>query len=139
MNATPKSAYETAGGMTYFPRMLDKIRLHAKGELRADFHENLGKGGDHWCTGFLRVSYADLRSRVLKGGTDEEILQWCFENGRQLNETDILIWNAFGTKLGWNDRATPLLQKFKKESGMGDRSDILTLFEYFEVDEGRKS
>ena len=26
----------------YFPRMLDKIRLHARGELHEDYHANFG-------------------------------------------------------------------------------------------------
>ncbi|MDB6017894.1 MAG: hypothetical protein JWR19_2383 [Pedosphaera sp.] len=46
MNTPPKSGYEKTGGMAYFSRMLDKIRLHAKGELRPDFHANLGRGAD---------------------------------------------------------------------------------------------
>jgi len=29
-------------GMSYFPRMIDKIRLHARGELHEDYHNNLG-------------------------------------------------------------------------------------------------
>lgn len=138
MTATPKSAYEKTGGVTYFPRMLDKIRLFAAGQLRPDFHANLGKGADKWCSGFLKVDYPQLRDRVLAGGSDEEILEWCFEQGRRLDETDLFIWNSFVAKLGWNDVATPFLQRFKKQSGLGDRDDILTMVEYFEVDEGRK-
>ena len=38
----PKSPKEMTKGMMYFPRMLDKIRLHARGELHEDYHENLG-------------------------------------------------------------------------------------------------
>jgi hypothetical protein len=35
----PKSPNEkTQNGMVYFPRMLDKIRLHASGELHEDYH-----------------------------------------------------------------------------------------------------
>ena len=33
MSTYPKSPKAKAGGMMYFPRMLDKIRLFAKGEL----------------------------------------------------------------------------------------------------------
>ncbi len=75
-------------GMMYFPRMLDKIRLHAGGELHEDYHENLGapRSLDGACCNFLRVNHADLRERVLQGGTDEEILEWCFNTGRRLNE-----------------------------------------------------
>src|SRR6266478_6626135 len=138
MNATPRSGYEKAGGMMYFPRMLDKIRLYAHGELRSDFHANLGIGGDGFCTGFLHVAYADLKNRVLAGGTDEEILQWCFEKGRRLNETDLLVWNHFVSKLGWNEKVTPGLERYKAISGLTDRKDIVTIAEYWEVDEGRK-
>jgi hypothetical protein len=138
MKTPPKSAHDKTGGMMYFPRMLSKIRLHARGELRPDFHANMGKGADNWCMGFLRVKYEDLKKRVLEGGTDEEILQWCFEHGRPLNEVDLLVWNSFIAKLGWNDIATERLEKYKAEGGLSGRKDIQTMPEYFDVDEGRK-
>src|SRR5260221_9633524 len=118
MTTTPRSAFEKAGGMAYFPRMLDKIRLHAAGELRPDFHANLGMGADGWCSGFLRVDYDALKKRVLEGGTDDEILEWCYANGRRLNEVDMRIWNGFVTKLGWNDFASGRLEKLKAESNL---------------------
>lgn len=138
MNKTPRSAYDKTSGMIYFARMLDKIRLFANGELRPDFHRNLGKAADNWCTSFLRVDYEALRERVLAGGTDEEILEWCQQTGRPLNDTDLLVWNSFAAKLGWNDLATPYLDRFKRQSGLDHRTDIVTMVEYFEVDEGRK-
>ena len=39
-----RSPYAQVGGLVYFGRMLDKIRKHARGELREDFHEMLGQG-----------------------------------------------------------------------------------------------
>src|SRR3954470_23786289 len=42
MSTYPKSPKEMTRGMMYFPRMLDKIRLHARGELTEDYHRNLG-------------------------------------------------------------------------------------------------
>jgi hypothetical protein len=141
MNTRPKSAYEKVNGMFYFARMLDKIRLHAKGELHPDYHANLGatRSADGFCCGFLRVNHSELTSRVLQGGTDSEILQWCFQNGRKLDAIDLMIWNEFARKLGWNDRATPLLQKYKAESGLAERNDLATMMDYFDVDEGRKA
>lgn len=139
MSQPPRSAYDTTGGITYFPRLLDKIRLHARGELRPDFHENLGKGADKFCSTFLRVTYEALKTRVLSGGTDEEILEWCFTTGRRLNQTDIWIWNQCVTRFGWRDKATPVLEKLKAESGLAHRDDIVTMVDYFEVDEGRKA
>ena len=136
-SSAPRSAYDKTGGMLYFARMLDKIRLHARGELRHDFRDNLGKGADNWCVGFLHVDYEDLKQRVLAGGTDDEILEWCQSRGRSLNDVDLLVWNQFVTKLGWNDFASARLAAVKAGSGLSDRDDIQTMPHYFEVDEGR--
>ena len=140
MHAKPKSGYEKVAGMSYFPRMLDKIRLHARGELHPDYHENLGivRSGDGFCCGFLGVRYGDLRERALQGGTDEEILRWCFERGRKLDRINLMIWNEFARKLGWNDVVSAGLQKLKAAESLADRDDIVTVFDYFDVDEGRK-
>jgi Domain of unknown function (DUF5069) len=137
MKQTPISAYTKAGGLLYLPRMLDKIRKHARGELREDFHENLGRGFDGRCCNFLRVSYAELKTRVLQGGTDEEIVAWCRQHGREINDEDILVWNGFARNRGWRDEATAGFEKYKADSGLAHRQDLLTYFDYYEVDEGR--
>lgn len=138
MMKKPRSAYDLVGGLTYFARMLDKIRLFERGELPVDYHRNLGNGMDGICLNFLRVNYAGLKEQVLAGGTDEEILEWCFANGRRLNEKDIWVWNQCTTRVGWRDQATARLEKYKAESGLAHRTDIVTMMDYFDVDEGRK-
>jgi len=124
--------------MAYFPRMLDKIRLHATGELDPAYHANLGKGADGRCLDFLRVTYEDVRARTLAGGTDEEILAWCMETGRTLSPNDLIVWNGFITKLGWNDFASDFLAARKREAGLEARNDIQTIPQLFDVEEGRK-
>ena len=137
MGSPPRSAYDEVGGLCYFPRMLDKIRRFDADDLRADFHENLGKGLDGTLCEFLHVDYAALRERTLAGGLDEDVLAWCNEKGRALNRSDLLCWNAYATKLGWNDHVSATLERRKAESGLAD--EIQTMTEYFEFDEGRKS
>src|SRR5437868_15128244 len=66
------------GGIVYFGRLIDKIRQHAKGQLPSDYQANLGRGFDSSCTKFLRIDHNRLMDRVKEGGSDEEILQWCF-------------------------------------------------------------
>lgn len=124
----------------YFPRMLDKIRLHARGELPEDYHANLGKPkrADGACTNFLRTNYNVLCQRVAKGGTDEEILEWCYQNGRRLNAGDLTVWNSFISKLGWNDFATPRLEEEKEKYGITHRTDIATIPELIDLDEKRR-
>lgn len=137
----PKSFHEKAGGVLYFPRMLDKIRLFARGELREDCHANLGGSNrtDGLLCGFLRVKDQDLKQRVLGGGMDEEVLEWCYATGRRLDETDIFIWNEFIRKRGWNDEANARLAAWKVESGHVERHDLLTIPDYTDVLEGRKT
>ncbi len=133
----PRSPSEKVGGLFYFGRMLDKIRFHAKGELPSDYHANLGKGFDEKCVKFLRVDYDQLVERVKQGGTDEEILEWCFTIGRQPSEDDIYVWNEFMRKRGWNDEVSEIVDRRKAEADMSDRSDIQTSFQFIDADEGR--
>jgi len=139
MKSAPPSAYQETQGMIYFARMIAKIRLFGQGKLAEDFCDNLGGGFDGRCVDFLRVSYADLTARVLQGGSDEEILHWCFETGRELSEGDIFIWNQYLSKVGWKDGVSEILARRKKESGLEARDEIETMLEYFEYDEGRKA
>jgi hypothetical protein len=117
--------------------MLDKIRLMATGKLPSDYHKNLGIGFDGRCCRFLGVTYPAVQERVQRGSTDDEILHWCFDHGRKPNDEEILIWNAFMTKRGWRDDNTEELNRQKAESGLSDQSEIQTLFDYYEFDEGR--
>lgn len=132
-----RSPYVQTHGIYYFARMIDKIRLHAAGQLAADYHANLGGGFDERCTSFLWIEYPALVERVKAGGSDEEILEWSFRQGRKPSEEEIEIWNEFMRKRGWNDEASERLTMRKRESGCGDRDDIQTFFDYIDLDEGR--
>lgn len=117
--------------------MLDKIRAHTKGELPPEWIPNLGKGFDGRCARFLGVPYEDLRTRVLEqSATDEQILEWAFNGGHKPSEEEIEIWNEFMRKCAWNDELTATLERRKRESGLEDRDDIQTMFQYIDVDEG---
>jgi gluconokinase len=141
MSTYPKSPHDMTGGMKYFARMLDKIRLHARGELGPEYLENFGKqrAADGMICNFLRIEHPALRQRVVEGGTDEEILEWCYANGRRLNEADIMVWNGFITKLGWNDFASPSLERIKQKHGIADRGDIARMPDLIDFDEERLS
>lgn len=131
-----RSIYHRVGGLVYFGRMLDKIRLHDAGQLPADYVENLGQGFDGRCCHFLRVDYGALRARTLDGGTDDEIMAWCSEIGADRSDEDREIWNGFMMKRGWRDEANSRLQMRIKESSF-EGKPIETMFDYIEFDEGR--
>ena len=138
-DSVPCSPLAQVCGLSYFPRMIAKIRLQAAGKLWEELHANLGKGQDASCVEFFHLSsYEALRERVLQGGSDEEIFEWCQTEGRPLHEIDKLIWNAFVAKLGWNDHISPILTRRKAESDLSHREDIVTMPHYIDVDEGRE-
>ena len=134
------SAYEKLGGYVWIPRMLRKIRLRAEGKLPDGFQDNMGKGFDGRCVRFLGISYDELVERVLKGATDEQILGWIRETGTRHSDEMIVVWNEFMMKRGWRDTDQPpeKMRDYKVKYGLGHRDDILTYFDFYDVDEGRK-
>jgi gluconokinase len=105
-----RSSYEKVGGLVYFGRLVDKIRLNAQGKLPEGWATGPKVGFDRRCTSFLHVPYEALAGRVLQGGTDEEILEWCFREGRKPTAEETYVWNAFMMKRGWRDDGTEGLE-----------------------------
>ena len=137
---TPCTDYKETKGLVYFARMLDKIRLKAAGKLPPGYFVGLDPDPtvfDARCIRFLGVNYDELRKRTLNGGSDEDILEWCFEHGRRPNEEEIEIWNSFILKRGWRDGGSADLAATKKEMGWADRDDIQTWVDLHDADEGR--
>jgi len=133
-----RSPHELVGGIVHFGRMLDKIKLHAQGRLSADYIKNLGTGFDGRVCSLLGVKYEDVITRVKLGGEDQDILEWCFTNGRKPTEEEIDIFNSYLRKRGWRDDASARLAQRKKEYGIADRHDVQTFFDLIDIDEGRE-
>jgi hypothetical protein len=131
-----RSPHEKVGDLAYFGRMLDKIKLHAQGKLPADYHKALSGGFDARCCGFLAVNYEDVVARVKLGGEDQDILEWCFANGRKPSPDEIEIWSTYLRKRGWRDDASKRLAERKAEYNFAARDDIQTFFDFIDADEG---
>jgi gluconokinase len=133
-----RSPHERTQGLCYFGRMLDKIRLYADGRLPQEYHANLGGGFDERCCSFLWIDYPALVERVKRGGSDDEILEWAWQQGHKPSDEEIEVWNEFMRKRGWNDEASERLHQRVRELGHGDRPEIQTFFDYIDADEGRR-
>jgi len=133
-----RSCYDQVGRLYHFGRMLDKIRLHAAGQLPvADYAGNLGKGFDGRTCSFLRVNYDALKERTLAGDlTDEQLLAWAEQQGGRRSDEECEVWNSYMMKRGWRDDVIPTLRKRIREGGLEDKP-ILTMFDYIDFDEGR--
>ncbi|MDB6151910.1 MAG: hypothetical protein JWL90_363 [Chthoniobacteraceae bacterium] len=137
-----RSPFYQVNGLVYFGRMLDKIRLQAAGQLPREWQTARGttmKGSfDSRCCKFLHINYADLETETLKGGSDADLLEWAFTNGRRPDEEEIEVWNAFMTKRGWRDIGTQRLNERLAELGL-EPGTVQTMFEFIDLDEGRLS
>lgn len=132
----PGSGYVAVGGLVFFPRMLDKIRLHAAGLLPADY--NLGTGLDARLCRWLRIDYAALAEQARAQPDDATVLAWACAHGRRPDPEEIEYFNAYMTKRGWRDSATARLEESKRSRGLADRPDIQTTFDLQDYDEGRR-
>ncbi len=135
-----RSPAEQVKGLVYFGRMLDKIRLAAAGKLPEGWLAARGlaypASFDARCCRFLNVDYGALEAETLKGGSDEQLLEWAFTQGRRPTDEEIEIWNAFMSKRGWRDAGTQRLNERLAEIGLPPGT-VQTMFEFIDVDEGR--
>ena len=140
MMMTPCDDYVETKGVIFFARMLDKIRLKERGLLPGDYNV-VGCGvwdcfDARFCR-FFGVDESELTRRTLQGGTNEEILDWCFATYGRPNEEKIQYWNSFISKRGWRDESSEELEEVKRAHGLGNRGDVQTWVDFHDVDEGR--
>ena len=136
-----RSPSAQVGGLVYFGRMLDKIRLAAAGKLPTDWQVARGaamkNSFDDRCCRFLGIEYASIEAETLKGDkSDEQLLEWAFQQGRRPTEQEIEIWNGFMMKRGWRDAGTQRLHERLAEAGLPPGT-VETIFEFIDLDEGR--
>ena len=131
------SPRDEVSGYVYFARLCSKIRLHASGGLDPEFHPNMGKSMDLWTCQFLHVDYSDLQKVITTGASDQESLEWCWENGTKPNEHELEWWNSYMRNVGFRDFLAEKLIFRKEEAGWQDRNDIQSFFDYLDADDGR--
>ena len=133
----PVSPYETIHDLVYFPRMIDKIQLHAIGQLGEDYIPNLGKGFDARCCSFLGIDYTELSAAVGSTLSKEQAWDWVLQHGDSPTKEQIEVWNGYMTRRGWKDDLVETLQRRLKEGGFEHHNEIQTMFDFIDLDEGR--
>lgn len=137
-----RSPYARVGRLVYFGRMLDKIRLHARGELPTAYAENLGDAKPTVFDGrlcrFLRVPFAQIQAHTLANpnATDADILAWTEQQGGRRTDEECEIFCAFLSKRGWRDSGAPILAQRAAEPAVAGKP-ISCMFDYLDFDEGR--
>src|SRR5438477_10432562 len=69
------------------------------GGISSEFRTECGPGRN--ALRHARLAHTDLIEQMRGGGTDKEILEWCYARGTRLNRAQVHIWNEFARKVGW--------------------------------------
>ncbi len=93
-----RSPRETLAGYAILPRLIDKVRLHDRGALPADYHPNLLSGTEKTFDGrfllFAGIAPEELRAAILSSPDDEAVGQWVQRKARPRTPEEIRGWSA---------------------------------------------
>ncbi|NGZ01838.1 MAG: hypothetical protein CV090_02160 [Nitrospira sp. WS238] len=138
----PRSPQALLGGIAHLGRFIDKIRLRHAGQIQD--YNYITIGFDKYLVDFLGIDVKAFEQRVLADGTDEELLAWVKENGRQLSDEEIAQWSqnllASGPKDdGARQRFQGRLEEIATKRGVPISSlpPASTWADVIELDEGR--
>ena len=127
-------------GWIYLPRLVDKIRLHLRGQLHADYQENfLHKGFDSRWLSAAGVAPESFIEVVRNCPTDGQVCDWVRLNVSSQRAAERAAFNVALPQSGRDpDPAVQARLQFRKEQmGMLQRDDIQTFFDCIDADEGR--
>ena len=87
----PRSPKALLGGIAHLGRFIDKIRMRNAGLIQD--YNYITVGFDKHLIEFLRLDPKAFESRVLAGGSDEELLAWVQAHSERRTAEDIAQWN----------------------------------------------
>ena len=87
----PRSPKTLLGGIAHLARFIDKIRLRNAGLIQD--YNYITVGFDKHLIDFLRIDPKAFESRVLAGGSDDELLAWTQAHGQSRTPDEIAQWN----------------------------------------------
>ncbi|MHB8544410.1 MAG: DUF1348 family protein [Leptospirales bacterium] len=97
-----RSPREKLAGYVHLPRLIDKVRCHARGILPEDYHPNLlAKNGNTFDGRFLLftgIDPEDLRKVILSSPDDQTIGRWVEEKALSRSREEIRDWSDSNVK-----------------------------------------
>jgi hypothetical protein len=122
----------------HLPRFVDKIRLHAAGNLHPDYQNNFGKGFDGLWLETAGIDAAQFIAIVKGTITDGEVCDWVLRNVKKPESVKAAHRERM---LNYPKKDDPEMQerlKMRKEqAGLSHRDDIQTFVDFIDADEKR--
>ncbi|MEW6683529.1 MAG: DUF5069 domain-containing protein [Nitrospirota bacterium] len=135
-----RSPRDTLGGYVFLPRLIDKVRLHARGALPpAYLPQLLGESGtlDGRFVVFTGLDREALRAAILSAPDDAAVLAWVEQHAVPHSEDENRAWiSAIDAYRPDPDRTRRRAQLYPE---LAARFDVatLSLFDLIDLDEGR--
>ena len=133
----PRSGRETAGGVAFLPRTIDKTRAHLAGT--AGEYVAL-RGLSSRVFDLYGVTPEQFVEAVSRSQTDEGVVRWLQEHGtKQPTAVDIERHNEAVLSAGPRDEAGEARFRANLEKlGFADRTDVKTHVDAEDLEEGRE-
>ena len=137
-----RSPREKLDGYILLPRLIDKVRAHARGMLPEVYHRNLLRPGltlDGRLLTFTGVDGEALREMVVTSDADEPIIRWITEYGHSHSEEDKQRWAEEVEAYRPSGRVLLYLQATHPELAARVDFTRFSLLDLLDMDEGRLS
>ena len=136
-----RSPREKLGDYALLPRLIDKVRLYARGELPSEYHKNLlGTGPltlDRRFLVFTGLDRDEFRQAILSAKSDKEVLAWVEQHARPHTPAERRQWASEIEAY----RPDPDVAEYRRRiyPGLAARIDVaaLSVFDIIDMDEGR--
>ena len=137
-----RSPRESLGGYILLPRLIDKVRLHASGQLPHDYTANL-LGDEYTLDGrflaFTGLKAEALRHVIVSSRTDEEVLAWVEVHARPATRQKQRVWAQQIDR--YRPDAALVDYRRRMYTDLAARIDVssLSVLDLIDLDEGRMS
>lgn len=135
-----RSPRDMLGGYVILPRLIDKVRLHARGGLPPDYLPQLlgGEGTLDWR--FLTFTGLDreaLRTAILAAPNDAAVLAWVERHAVPHSDAEKRAWvSTIDASRPDPERARRRAQRYPEVAARFDVAP-LSVFDLIDLDEGR--
>ncbi len=129
----PRSPRDELGGITFLPRTIDKMRAHLAGTL-GEYKAKVGYSERLFA--FLDVTADEFEAVVAANADDAGVLAALMERAPR-SAAEIEAFNGQARSYPQDEASRQRHQMLLEEAGYGHRTDITTMFDRLDLDDGR--
>tara|TARA_Y100000588_G_scaffold348667_1_gene398403 strand:+ start:4008 stop:4862 length:855 start_codon:yes stop_codon:yes gene_type:complete len=136
INGFPRSPYARLHNVVSLPRTIDKIRADLNGTLGEYVWQS---GFSKWLIDFLGVHQDATRDAIATRPDDDSVWEWLQQNMQPRTNEDIARFNRDMIERRWSPERASRIQELCESIGKPGVSDIVTYFEWQDLEENRQA